>query len=112
MSLETHAVSGKAESHQCDLLALLVRENFAKSGEARFAGLDEAVSGLVKRVAQEEEFTGKEGQQLSLHTHGKAGAQRILVLGLGRDKDADKTLDQLRQAASRAVKVARAAGAR
>ena len=90
MSLETRVVSGKAESHPCDLLALLVREGFAKSADARFEALDKAVSGLLKRIAQEEEFSGKEGQQLSLHSHGKAGAQRILVLGLGREMWAER----------------------
>ena len=108
MALDTRVVAGKPESYSCDLIALVVRE----TKDARFEAVDKAVGGLLKRVAAEEEFTAKEGQQLSLHSHGKAGAARIVVLGLGREKDAEKTLDQLRNAASRAVKLARAAGAK
>ena len=81
-------------------------------GDARLADLDRAVGGLLLRCALDEEFKGSEGQQLSLHSHGKAGPQRILVLGIGREKDKDRTLDQLRAGASRAVKAAKAAGAK
>src|SRR5205823_6312708 len=44
-----------------DVLALPVREG---------AKLPDLLDGLVARVARDEEFTGKEGQLLSLHTHG------------------------------------------
>jgi len=98
-------------SHAADLLALLVREGTAAS-DPRFAHLDRALGGLLLRCAKEEEFTGKEGQQLSLHTHGKVGPARVVAVGLGKERDGDKTLDQLRTAAARAVKMARGAGAR
>ncbi len=98
-------------SHDADLLALLVREGTAAS-DPRFAHLDRALGGLLLRCAKEEEFTGKEGQQLSLHTHGKVGPARVVAVGLGKERDGDKTLDQLRTAAARAVKMARSAGAR
>jgi leucyl aminopeptidase len=106
MALNTTVVRGDPESHATDLLALLVRE-----GE-KPKGVDAALGGLLSRCAKEEEFSGKEGQALSLHTHGRIGAQRVALLGLGKDKDADRTLEQLRLAASRAVKLAKSAGAR
>jgi leucyl aminopeptidase len=103
----TDVIAADPLSHPADLLAVPVRE-----GGAVPAGLDRAVGGFLSRVARDEEFTGKEGQQLSLHAQGKIGAARLLLIGIGKERDADRTLEQLRVAASRAVKAARAAGAR
>ncbi|HUJ25799.1 MAG TPA: leucyl aminopeptidase [Myxococcales bacterium] len=80
----------------CDVAAVLVREGF-RSDDA-----------TVAKAAGEEEFTGKEGQLLALHAAGR----RLAFIGIGRERDADKTLDQLRAGASRAVKHARAVGAK
>ena len=99
--MEITVLSGRP---RVDLLALLVREGAALPD----VGLGE----LVARVAREEEFKGAEGSVLSLHTHGKIAAQRLALIGIGREKDAEKTLEQLRNAASRAVKLARSAGAK
>src|SRR5437667_9931153 len=94
MALPTSVVSANPASHETDLLALLVREG---SEVAAGGGLD----ALLARCAKEEDFTGKEGQVLSLHTHGKLGAQRLAAIGIGKEKDRDRTLEQLRAAASR-----------
>jgi leucyl aminopeptidase len=109
VSLPTVSAAQEPAVHKTDLLALLVRED---AEDPRFASLDQALDGLLGRIAKEEEFTGKESQVLSLHTHGKLPAQRIAVLGLGREKDGPRTLEQLRNAAARAVKLAKAAGAK
>src|SRR5712671_7182243 len=106
MALSTSVVSADPVSHKTDLLALLVRE-----GE-KLGPVDASLDGLLSRCAKEEEFTGKEGQLLTLHTHGKLGAQRVAAIGIGKEKDEDRTLEQLRLAASRAVKAAKAAGAK
>jgi len=115
MPLDTQAVVAKPVSHACDLLAVLVREGAVAGGkfvDAHLSDLDRALGGLLGAVAAQEEFTGKEGQQLVLHTHGKVGAQRVLVLGVGKHGDPDRARDALRAAAARAVKAARPAGAR
>ncbi len=106
MALRPTVVKGAPETHKTDLLALLVRE-----GEPLGAA-DAALDGLLARCAKEEDFHGKEGQALSLHTHGKLGAQRVVALGLGKEKDEARTLEQLRVAAARAVKLAKSAGAK
>src|SRR5947208_3216201 len=106
MALPTSVVSAKPASHAAGLLVFLVRE-----GE-KLIPVDGVLDGLFSRCAKEEEFTGKEGQMLSLHTHGKIGAERIAAIGIGKERDADRTLDQLRTAASRAVKLAKSAGAK
>jgi len=46
--------------------------------------VDDSLDGLLSRCAKEEEFTGKEGQVLTLHTHGKLGAQRVAAIGSAR----------------------------
>ena len=102
--IDLSVVSGAPVSHRADLLAVLVREGSALPA----LGL----GGLVARCAREEEFKGAEGSVLSLHTHGKIGAPRLALIGIGKEKDEDRTLEQLRVAASRAVKLARAAGAK
>ncbi len=106
MALATSIVAGSPRTHKADLLAILVRE-----GE-ELGPADDGLGGLLSRCAKEEEFTGKEGQTLSLHTHGKLGAQRVVAVGLGKGKDADHGLDRLRTAAARSVKIARSTGAK
>jgi leucyl aminopeptidase len=106
MPFSISAHSTKPVSCKADLLVLLLREG-EKPGP-----VDEALDGLLSRCAKEEEFTGKEGQVVSLHTHGKLGAQRVAAIGIGKEKDADRDLDQLRMAAARAVKLAKASGAK
>ncbi len=108
--MQTSVVAANPVSHKTDLLALLVREGALS--DKRFVALNRALAGLLARCASEEDFTGKEGQALSLHSHGKAGPQRILVLGMGREKDEGRTLEQIRSAAARAVRTAKAAGAK
>jgi leucyl aminopeptidase len=115
MALDTQIVFAKPASHSCDLLAVLVREGAVSSGkisDAHLNDLDHALSGLLASCAAQEEFSGKEGQQLALHTHGKVAAQRLVVLGVGKHGDPDRARDALRMAAARAVKAARTAGAR
>jgi leucyl aminopeptidase len=106
MAFSISAHSTKPATCKADLLALLVR-----AGE-RPAAIDDALGGLLWRCAREEEFTGKEGQVVSLHTHGKIGAQRVAAIGIGKEEGADRALEQLRTAAARAVKLAKAAGAK
>src|SRR5438309_1972622 len=106
MALPTCVGSPEPASHAGGRLVFLVRE-----GE-KLAPVDGALDGLLSRCAKEEEFTGKEGQVFSLHTHGKISAERIAVIGIGKEKDADRTREQLRTAASRAVKLAKPAGAK
>jgi leucyl aminopeptidase len=51
------------------------------------AALDKALGGLLSQVAQEERFKGKRDQSLLLHTHGRIGASRVLLLGAGARND-------------------------
>ena len=115
MALDTQVVFARPASHACDLLAVLVREGAVAKGKVsdpHLSELDRTLSGILRGCAEQEEFTGKEGQTLSLHTHGKIAPARVVALGTGKSKDPDRARDALRAGAARAVKAARSAGAK
>jgi leucyl aminopeptidase len=47
-----------------------------------FQRLNEALGGELIRIAKHEEFTGKKGQSLQLHTFGKLGAKKLRILSM------------------------------
>src|SRR5436309_15864014 len=102
MPLDTQVVFDKPVAHSCDLLAVLVREGAVAAGgqisDAHLGDLDRALGGLLSTAAQQEEFTGEEGQQLAPHTPGKTAAERLLVRGLRRHPDPARARERLRGA--------------
>ncbi len=64
-----------------DLLAFTIFGDPAK--DALFKSIDIALGGHLGDIAKAESFDGKPGQHISIHTHGKLPAKRILVLGAG-----------------------------
>jgi len=74
-----------------------------KGSPASLQRADEALGGLLLRLAAEEGFKAKADQTFVLHTHGKLPAPKVLLLGLGaREKF---TLEALRLAIGRATKM-------
>jgi leucyl aminopeptidase len=63
--------------------------------------LDAALDGALSRAAREKEFSGKNGQTILLHPGRRLPAERVLLVGLGKEKKAG--LDRLRQAAGTAA---------
>src|SRR5688500_9898181 len=100
--------SGSAVELKCDLLAVPVFEGELKENEA-VTGLDAKLGGLLAKLSEEEGFKGKRGQTLSVHTHGKVGAQRVMLAGLGSRGDFDAA--ELRHVAAKAARAARPIGA-
>ena len=78
--------TGPIGDMKCDLLAVAVR------GEEEWHGvlnsLDSALGGLLATSASEEGFKGKSDTEVVIHTHGKIGATRIALLGVGDDVSA------------------------
>ncbi len=64
-------------------LPLFEEELSKKGGSAVLAALDEALGGVLLDAATQEGFKAKANQKFSLHTHGKLGASRVVLLGLG-----------------------------
>ena len=74
------------------------------------AAVDGLLRGSLRDLLKSGEFQGKSGQAVLLHTQGKIPAKRILLVGLGKKKDA--RLDTVRQAMGIAAKRVRQAGAK
>jgi leucyl aminopeptidase len=53
------------------------------SKDSVFKLADKALAGVLSDVATSESFEGKTGQQISVHSHGKLAAKRVMVLGGG-----------------------------
>ncbi len=48
-----------------------------------FKSADQALGGVLADVAKSESFEGKIGQSISVHTHGRIPARRVMVVGAG-----------------------------
>jgi len=70
--------------------------------------LDEALAGAVAALYRQREFTGKLNRAKLLHTFGRTAAERIVLVGLG--KQSEFTPDRLRQAAGSALNALRGTG--
>lgn len=68
-----------------DLLVVpVLGTDFAK--QPNFQALDKALDGELSRIAKLEEFTGKKGQSLQVHTFGKLTARKLRLVALsGKD---------------------------
>ncbi len=67
-----------------------------------FVSLDKKLDGFLLRAVKDEQWKAKDGQSLSLHSHGKVAASRIVLFGLGARKDFDSK--DLRTYGARVVK--------
>jgi leucyl aminopeptidase len=72
------------------------------------AELDKALGGCLAGLYREGEFAGKLNRTSLIHTLGRAAAERLLLVGLG--KRGELSRDRLRQAAGTAVQALRGAG--
>ena len=86
-----------------DTCALILFEG-EQSDSPVLRALDGALSGILSSVLEEEQFSGKKNQSFSLHTHGRVGAGRVLILGAGKRKDFQ--LNDVRFLTARAVRMA------
>ncbi len=65
--------------------------------------LDRALDGALARAHRDGEFRGRPGESLLLHPGRALPAERVLLVGLGKERDAG--LEQLRQAAGTAASI-------
>jgi leucyl aminopeptidase len=83
--LEVTLLTGPALQAQVDVLALTTFGDPTK--DPVFKSADQALGGHLAEVARHESFEGKSGQVLSLYTHGKLAAKRVIVAGAGARGD-------------------------
>ncbi len=68
-------------SVEADLLVVFVSgPEFAK--QPSFRELDRAFSGELVKIVKQEDFTGKKGQALTVHTFGKLAAKKLRLVAL------------------------------
>ncbi len=104
--IQVQAQVGRAENEPAEVLVLLRCEgNPELSQEA--ATIDAQLGGQLASLIRRGEFEGKLGEGLLVHTQGKAKAKRLLLAGLGKEKDL--RVDAFRQALGSAVKRVRLA---
>ncbi len=94
---------------QADLLAIPIFGD-KLSESAVIGALDERMGGVVRPILEEEGFKARPQQTVVIHAQGKLPAKRVLLIGLGPEKDASPA--DLRHAAAKAAKTARSVGAK
>jgi leucyl aminopeptidase len=100
---------GRIETEPAEVLVLGQHEGeTALKDEA--ASVDKRLGGLLRDLLKSGEFEGKNGQTVVLHTQGNIPAKRVLMVGLGKKKDA--CLDTMRQALGTVARRVRQTGAR
>jgi leucyl aminopeptidase len=99
--------TGDATKAKADVLVLpLFDSDFTdrKNPPSAWVKSDKKMRGLLAKLAQQEGFRGKNEQTAVIQTHGKLGADRVILVGLGpKTKFSPETL---RMAVGRGVKTA------
>ncbi|TAJ23127.1 MAG: leucyl aminopeptidase, partial [Nitrospirae bacterium] len=107
--IDVKAKQGRVAAERAEVLVLGHYEGEPKlRGDA--ATVDKALDGGLRDVLKSGEFKGTWNQTVLLHTQGRIPAKRVLLIGLGKKKDA--RLDTIRQALGTVAKRVRQAGAR
>lgn len=82
----------------------------AKKPDGATAAVDKALGGLISRIIKRGDFTGKLNQTLLLPVVDGVGAERVLVIGLGKQEDFN--IDRIRQVAAKSAKTLKELGAK
>ncbi len=107
--MELRVESGDIAAWSGDgIIVDLVEGVTTPSGAA--GAVDKALNGMLSNLIAKGDIKGKLGSATIVHTFDRLKAERVCVVGLG--KQADLTLDRARQAAANGAKALRSAGAR
>src|SRR5262245_51422827 len=98
--MEVKVKKGKIETEAAEALVLMHFED-EKSFSPEIQNVDKALGGLIKDLVASGEFRAKFLTTSLLHTQGKLPAKRVLLIGLGKQKDFQP--DRVRQAIGRAA---------
>lgn len=96
----------KTEAFEKHKTGCLVVGSFeSKKTEGLVKVIDKRLNGLISKLFKDKDFEGKLKQTRLIYTQGKLPAERVLLVGLGKEKEF--TIEKLRQASggsSRAVR--------
>ena len=84
---------------KADVLSVGVFENAGKSSVIE--KINKAMGGAISKIKKAGDFKGKSGSTALIYAGKEIAAQRVLLVGLGKSKDAD--INTFRQAASKAA---------
>jgi leucyl aminopeptidase len=98
--MEITVKHGHPLKHKTPCLILIAQEG-KPAGSPLLKELDQLLQGQISRAVKDKEFSGKRRQTLLLHTAGPLPAQRVLLIGLGKEKKNDR--EALRLVAAAAV---------
>ena len=107
--LKLSAVKGGIQEFSSDLIVVNLFEGVKKPAGATEA-VDQALGGMITRVLDTGDFTGKRNSTLLLYTVGRIPAPRVLIVGLGKKEEFD--LQAIREVSATAAKKARELGVR
>ncbi|MEI6913977.1 MAG: M17 family peptidase N-terminal domain-containing protein [Armatimonadota bacterium] len=92
----------------CSALVVNLFEGVQLPGGATGA-VDQALGGLLTQLIAQEQFEGKLGQTLIVHTQGKIPTQKVIVVGLGKADKLD--FERIRRASAASPGTCRCAAA-
>jgi len=101
-------ISVKAGALEQEKTELLVVNLFEERLPAVENNLDKALQGFVKKVRDKGDFKGEYKQTLLLYPQGGVGAERVLLVGLGKTRELDR--EKLRAGSATAVRRAKEIG--
>ncbi|MBD0305753.1 MAG: leucyl aminopeptidase [Nitrospiraceae bacterium] len=107
--MDVRVKQGRIEQEPVEVLVLSHYEDGSALTEEASA-VNRALHGALDDLLKSGEFQGKCHQTALLHTQGNLPAKRVLLVGLGKQKEA--RLDTVRQAMGTAIKRVRQIGAR
>jgi leucyl aminopeptidase len=105
--VEIKVIAGDVTQVPADAVIVNLFEGVETPGGAAGA-VDKALGGAITKLIAAGEVKGKLNAVAVVHTFGKIAAERVAIVGLG--KQADFTLDRARQAAGSAAKALRKLG--
>jgi leucyl aminopeptidase len=99
------------------VLAVPVSEEDVAGRKGWFAEVDDRLGGHLAAAIEEEDFKGKPGETVVLRSLGKLRAGQVMLVGLGKREELEKSLprsgfEALRMAAGSAARAAQKSGAR
>jgi len=107
--VEIRVAGGDIAQAEADAIVVNLFEGVTSPGGATGA-VDAALEGAISQLIAQGEVRGKAGEVTTVHTFGRLRAPRVVVAGLGKQKDFD--IDAVRNLSANLVRALRRPGVR